>query len=367
MKIAMLIGALSKGGAERVLVNLADYLVTEGHSVTMVTTYRREAEYTLNPKVKRIISDITPEETTGNRVINFKRRFCKLRNIWKSEKPDVVLSFIGKNNMMNILTTAFLPTAAVVAVRGEPNEEYYNTWMRVMAKTLFAFADGVVLQTKASTEFFGNRVKRKVIILRNPINPAFFRPRYEGEREKKIVAVGRLDENKNHALLIRAFADLAKENPEYSLVIYGEGESRPKLEELIGKLGMQERIFLPGSVDNVVDAIYKTRVFVLPSNTEGMPNTLIEAMILGLTVIATDCPCGGPADIIEHGVNGLLTPVGNINEMKENLQFEINNLQQADDMGKKASKLGVIFSPEQVYGDWEKYLISRTKEHGATS
>lgn len=363
MKIAMLIGALSKGGAERVLVNLADYLVTEGHSVTMVTTYQKEVEYSLNPKVKRIISDITQEETTNNRLENFHRRFRKLRNIWKTEKPDIVLSFIGKNNMMNILTTAFLPTAAVVAVRGEPNEEYYNKGLRIMAKTLFAFSDGVVLQTKASAEFFGKRIRRKVSILRNPINPAFFKPRYEGERENTIVAVGRLDANKNQELLIRAFAELAKTNIDYSLVIYGEGENRKKLEQLIVQLDMEDRILLPGNVENVVEAIYKTRVFVLPSNTEGMPNTLIEAMILGLTVIATDCPCGGPAELIEHGVNGLLTPVGDIDKMRENLQFVINNLQKANSMGQEATKIGVIYSPEQVYLDWEKYLISKGKTH----
>lgn len=356
--IAMLIGALTKGGSERVLVNLADDLAEKGYSVTMVTQYQKENEYPLNPKVNRIISDITQEETTKSRVVNFKRRFCKLRRIWKSEKPDVILSFIGKNNMMAILTSVGLKIPVAVSVRGEPTEEYYNGLLRFLARHLFARACGVILQTRQCFSFFPEKVRRKAVILHNPIHPSFFRERYEGEREKTIVAVGRVDENKNHRMLIRAFAQIADEFPEYRLIIYGDGESRGSLISLAGELGLEDRILLPGSIDHVADAIYKATAFVLCSNTEGVPNTLIEAMLMGLTVIATDCPCGGPADLIQTGYNGILTPVGDENEMKENLQYILNNLQKANEMGMNATKTADIFKPEKVYGAWEEFLMS---------
>ena len=118
LHVAMLIGALTKGGAERVMVNLANYLVENEYQVTMVTQYQKEDEYPLNPDVKRVLSDITPKECSRSRIINFKRRFCKLRNIWKQEKPDVILSFIGKNNLMTILTSRFLKIPVAVSVRG---------------------------------------------------------------------------------------------------------------------------------------------------------------------------------------------------------------------------------------------------------
>lgn len=354
--VAMLIGALTRGGTERVLVNLAEYLIQNGYLVTVVTQYQKEGEYSLNPAVKRILSDITDEETSSSRIVNFKRRFFKLRNIWKQERPDVILSFIGKNNMMAILTSRFLKIPVAVSVRGEPAMEYYNSWMRFMARHLFKLADGVILQTRQCYDFFPEAVRKKAVILRNPVSVSFFRERYEGEREKELVAVGRVDANKNHEMLIRAFADVADQFPEYRLTIYGEGELKGKLTELVSKLGMQRKIFLPGAISNVQDAIYKARIFILPSNTEGVPNTLIEAMILGLTVIATDCPCGGPADLIEHGVNGLLTPVGNVEKMKENLHKTLNDLQKADLMGKNAAKTGDIYQPEKVYKEWENYL-----------
>ncbi len=366
MHIAMLAGSLTKGGTERVMVNLAEHFVEKGYRVTIVTQYRRENEYPLNEKVKRILSDITEEETTGNRVMNFKRRFMKLRGIWKKERPDIILSFIGKNNMMAILTSRFLHIPVAVSVRADPKEEYYNGWMRFGARRLFKHAEGVILQTRRCFEFFPKKVREKAVILLNPVHESFFRERYEGEREKVIVAVGRVDENKNHEMLIRAFAGLAEENPDYKLVIYGEGDCRKKLIKLADELGCGERILLPGSIDHVAEAIYKTRVFVLSSNTEGVPNTLIEAMLMGLTVIATDCPCGGPADLIEDGVNGFLTPVGDVKKMKEKMQYLINNLQTADEMGIEATKTAALYSAEKVYGEWEKFLLSLCKNSDNT-
>ncbi len=358
MHVAMLIGALTKGGSERVMVNLTDYLIKNGHQVTVVTQYQKENEYSLNKSAKRIISDITAEETGRSRVVNFYRRFMKLRKIWKKEKPDVILSFIGKNNMMAILTSRFLPVSVAVAVRGAPEAEYYTGWMRKAAKYLFRYADVVILQTEASRNFFPEAVCKKVAVLKNPMNPVFFRPRFQGEREKTIVAVGRVDENKNHQMLIEAFAGMADEFPDYNVIIYGEGELRETLQKEVEKIGLEERIFLPGSTDAVADKIYKSRVFVLSSDTEGVPNTLIEAMLMGLTVVATDCPCGGPAELIEHQKNGCLIPVRDVSKMKDNLHFLLKNLQKADFMGEEATKLQVEYNPETIGKDWENLFNS---------
>ncbi|MBD5473524.1 MAG: glycosyltransferase family 4 protein [Lachnospiraceae bacterium] len=361
MHIAMLIGALCKGGAEHVLVNLADYLVKRGHQVTVVTQYQKENEYSLNPNAKRVISDISENEISNNRVTNFLRRFCKLRRIWRQEKPDVILSFIGKNNIMAIATSMWLPVSTVVSVRGEPREEYYNKGLRFIAKILFHFADGVILQTERCRSFFPAGIRKKAVILKNPVQSSFFMEPYIGQREKTITAVGRIDENKNHKMLIRAFSQIADEFPEYKLIIYGDGEKREELQQSVEKSGLENRVFLPGRIEDVAGTIYKTRVFVLSSNTEGMPNTLLEAMALGLTVVSTDCPCGGPAEIIEHGKNGLLTPVGDENLMKENLQFLLKNLQKADEMGNNARITSEIYKPEAVLSEWEKYLILQKK------
>lgn len=357
MRIAMLISALSRGGAEHVQVNLADYLIKQGHQVIMVTQYQKENEYPLNPAAKRIVSDINETEATNSRIINFARRFRKLRRIWKSEKPDVILSFIGKNNIMAIITSLCLPVSTAVSVRGEPREEYYSNGLRLIAKGLFHFADGIILQTEKCRSFFPSGVQKKAVILKNPVHSSFFREPYTGPRDKTIVAVGRIDENKNHRMLIQAFAQIADEFPDYKLIIYGDGDKKEELQDVVKKLDLADRIVFGGRIENVADAIYKTRVFVLSSDTEGMPNTLLEAMALGLTVVSTDCPCGGPAEIIEHGKNGILVPVRDEKAMKENLQFLLNHLQEADEMGKNARITSEIYKPERVLPEWEEYLI----------
>ena len=357
MHIACMISSLIKGGSERVMCNLADYFVQQGHQVTLVTQYRREDEYPLNPKVKRILSQITPEEMGSSRISNFIRRFQKLRNIWKTEKPDAILVFIGKNNFMALLTAWGLHIPVVVSVRADPNQEYPNRWMRFMARHLFKKAAGVILQTRECMEFFPKAVRQKSVILHNPVNEVFFENPYEGDREHTIVTVGRIDENKNQALLLRAFARIAADYPDYQILLYGKGDQEENLKQLADNLGIADRVTFAGNVSDVAGKIKKAGVFVLTSNTEGMPNALIEAMVLGLPVIATDCPCGGPRDLIEDGVNGILTPVGDVNKMKENLQHILNDLQNALHMGQTARESTAIYREKIVYREWMEYLL----------
>ena len=239
-KVAFYIGSLHKGGAERVFVNLAEYFLNQDYQVLMVTQYLKEDEYELLPGIDRVISDITPQETTDSRIVNFWRRLLKLHRIWKQEKPDLVLSCAGKNNFMTIVSTMFTKTKPVVSVVGEAKEEYPGKLMLMLANLLFPYAAGVVLQTERSRSFFSKRVGKTAVILPNSLNPLFIRPAFQGEREKRIVSVGRIDANKNHEMMIRAFAKLAAKYPENTLIIYGEGELRSHLEKLIDSLELSD-------------------------------------------------------------------------------------------------------------------------------
>lgn len=172
-KIMFYISSLAKAGAQRVILNLTESLIEKGYQVTIVTTSQVENEYELPKGASRIISDIQGEEITANRIKNLKNRFCKLRNIWKKEKPDVIVSFIGKNNFMAILTAWGLKIPVAVSVRGEPMEEYYNGLLRFLAKYLFRKADGIILQTEDSKSFFPKKTTKKAVVLPNPLNPEF--------------------------------------------------------------------------------------------------------------------------------------------------------------------------------------------------
>lgn len=355
-RIALFISSLQKGGSERVMVNLAEHFHKNRYEVILVTQYKQEIEYDISPEIRRVYSEPDEHELQGSRIHNFCVRFAKLRSIWKAYKPDLILAFLGKNNLMAIATSMFLPAKVAVSVRGEPTMEYEGKLMHFLAKAMFGLADGVILQTEMAKQFFPPWVQKKAKILPNPINLNFLNKRYMGTREDKIVAVGRLDENKNHAMLIHAFVRIVSEYPKMKLVIYGEGDSREQLESLVVEKGLEDKIELPGSITDVAGHIAAARIFALTSNTEGVPNSLMEAMALGIPVISTDCPCGGPATLIENDVNGILIPVGDAYALADAFRKILSNQEYADKLSENAYKITKKMNPNTVNSEWEKYL-----------
>lgn len=355
-KIAFYIGSLCKGGAERVFVNLAGYFRKEGYRVVMVTQYQKEDEYTLPDGVERILSDIGGEKVSASRVINFCRRLNKLHAIWKEQEADLVLSCIGKNNFMAVATTVGTKTRPVVSVVGEAREEYPSRGMRMLADFLFSHAAGIVLQTERSRSFFCKKVGAKAVILPNSLNPDFIRPRFGGEREKKIVSVGRMDANKNHEMQLCAFAALQDKYPDYELVIYGDGELRTSIEEKAEELGIADRVFLPGVVPDVAAHIERASLFLLTSYSEGVSNALIEALALGLPVIATDVPSGGTEELMTDGENGLVIEVGDVEALTAAMDRLLGDKDYAERLGREAAKIQERLSPERVNPLWKAYF-----------
>lgn len=356
--IAFYIGSLHKGGAERVFVNLAEFFLKEGYRVTMVTQYRYpdEEEYALPREIKRVLSDLTPEELNNSRILNFIRRVRKLHRIWKREAPDLVLSCIGKNNFMTVVTTMFTKTRPVVSVVGEAREEYPGGRMRRLANLLFPHAAGIVLQTERSRYFFNKKIQDRAVILPNSLNPDFIKPRYEGERDKRIVAVGRLDANKNHEMMIRAFASLRDRYREYTLTIYGEGELRAFLEALAKELGVSERVTLAGVIPDVAAQIGRAALFLLTSYSEGVSNALIEALALGLPVIATDVPSGGTVELMADGESGLIIPAGDQRALEAAMDKLLGDPSYAERLGREAAKIQERLAPERVNCMWKEYF-----------
>lgn len=352
--IAFFISTLGKGGAERVMANLIRYFGNKGYQITVVTQYSVADEYNIGD-VKRIYSEISAEEESSSRIINFVRRYRKLRGIWKQEKPDVILSFIGLNNIMTLLTTRGLNIPVAVAVRGMPEEEYAGAKLRFFTQLTFKKANAVILQTEESATFWKKKINS--VVLKNPVSDELLsRPPYEGIREKRIVTAGRLDDNKNHSMLIRAFAKAHETHPEYKLTIYGNGEDKDILLALIDELKLEDAVELPGSVDNIWDQMERAEIFVLTSKTEGMPNALLEAMMLGLACISTDCPCGGPKQLIRNGENGILVNVDDENALTDNLLRLMDTSELIRKLGNNAARIREEYEPAATYGQWEKVL-----------
>ena len=215
---------------------------------------------------------------------------------------------------------------------------------------------GIVLQTPDARESFPKWMHKKTIILDNPLNPDFIGEYYDGEREDVIVTVGRIDRNKNQKLLIDAFMKIAEEFPKMKLIIYGDGEDRETLIKYVEKNSYQDRICLPGAVNDVKDRIKKAKVFALSSNTEGMPNALMEALALGVPCVSTDCPCGGPRMLMKGKENGILVPVGDGVKMAEAIRSILSDDELWNRYSQNAYKITKVLNPEIVNEKWEEYL-----------
>ncbi len=357
-KIAFYIGSLSMGGAERVIVNLAAYFHSCGYKVTIVTKEQDSDEYPVPEGVTRILADIVGDEISSNRLLNLYRRIAKLRNIWKQLKPDYIVSFIKKNNFMAIASAVGLHIPVIVSVRSNPAREYPDKVTRLLVRVLFSQAAGVVLQTRQAKGFFPAAVQKKAVVLPNSLNEKFLQIGYDGERKKEIVWVGRMDSNKNPKMLLQAFVEVAEKYPDWTVKFIGEGYQREELEKFCEKRNLVKQVSFLGRVDDVPGVIQSAAVFVLTSKQEGMPNALIEAMVSGLAVVSTDCPCGGPAELIDTGVNGILIPVDDEKALTEALDKLLSDDEYRKRLSENAKKLIEKVHPDIVNRQWLSYIES---------
>lgn len=352
-KIMFYINVINGGGAGRVMANLSSQFVENGYEVVFVTSYTTEGEYLLNPKIKRI--SLENEKIKQSRVRRNLSRIKKLRNICKSEKPDILISFMAEPNFRAIIATLGLPVKTVISVRNDPNREYCGKIFGFVGKYILPLADGCVFQTEEAKEWFPEKLQKKSTIILNPVKKSFYTVKRNPE-EGLIVTCGRLQTQKNHKLLIDAIQDLVEVFPQIRLRIYGEGVMKEELVNYINEKNLSNIISLEGQSQNVPEVLSEADIFVLSSDYEGMPNALMEAMAVGIPSISTDCPCGGPKMLIKNGDNGILVPVNNKNDLAEAIKDVFRNKKKKEILGLKAKESALEFSEDIIFLKWEKYL-----------
>lgn len=353
-KILFYINILELGGAERVMTNLANRFSQGEYEVILVTSYAAEKSYETYSGVKRVV--LSGEQLSGRLKKNFYLTHS-LRKLIKREQPNVVISFMAEPNFRAILATMFLKNVkTIVSVRNDPAKEYSGKLLDHLAKMFFSFADGIVVQTKDVMEWLPSKLRNKAIVLRNQVADIFFETQGRDDRHG-IFTVGRLEKQKNHAMLIRAFEKIKDETDE-NLFILGEGSLRGELEQQIEALKLKDRVFLCGTVSNVNEKIANAALFVLPSDYEGLPNALMEAMAEGLLCVSTDCPCGGPRELIREGDNGFLIPVGDEDAMAQAIS-EIFRMEQSqrEHIRMAGKETANEFRGTRVFKKWEQFIL----------
>ena len=354
-KILLYIDSLYLGGAQRVMSNLANYFVKESYDVVLVNEVKPDINkktYNISKEVKRIYLE---ENSIRNFFYRQLKRVCTLRSIIQTERPDVVLSFLGPTNVRMLVATIGLNVKKIVSVRNDPYKEYGQGLKKFFVRELFKLADGCVFQTSEAASYFTNYVQKSSKVIYNPVNEVFYKTQRKNIKNE-IVAIGRLQDQKNPMLLIEAFGNIAKKYPDWTLCFCGEGELQLALEERCKILGISSQVLFEGQISNVNEKLSSSAIYALSSDYEGMPNALMEAMAVGVPCISTDCPCGGPRELIKNGKNGVLVPVGEVSKMVEALEALITNQYYRESLGEAAKLRALNFKFDKILKEWKDYL-----------
>lgn len=342
MRITFLLASLGSGGAERVVSLLANKMVERGHQVEIICLKFNDVYYQTDSRVKVTLA----MQQTKNR---FTELFW-LRKYLKKQNPDVVIPFTEGVYCFTILSLLGTGIPIIASERLDPAA--MSTTRKVLKRLLLPFADWLVVQTQSIKDYFPKSIQKKTSIIYNPVNeeslsPAL--PSREG-RLNRIISVGRLYPQKNQAMMIRAFAKLAAEFPDWQLVIYGEGPLRESLELIVDSLELQDRVLLPGRTEHVIEELRKSKIFCMSSDYEGMSNAMIEAICVGLPIISTNV--SGTEELIRDGENGFIVEIGGEERFTNCISQLISSPSLQDNMSVKNIQLAKIFNIDHIVDEW---------------
>ena len=354
MNILFVYSSLTKGGAERVIASLANSFAGE-NEVSIATLDNFDSEYDLQETVKHVKLDIARKSTSiADKFRNISMQKRILHDIIREISPDVIVAFDPK--------IAYLCRRAskgsVPVIGSERSNPYYarkgilsNYFVRKSGKL-----DGFIFQTNGAKTYYPTKIQKKSIVIPNGVfSPLTVEPEEYQNRKKVICGVGRLVSVKRFDVLLHAFGKIAEKMPDYEVRLYGIGDCQPELENICRENGIADRVHFMGLTDDVSRVLCYSRIYVLSSESEGMPNGLIEAMACGCACIASDCDFG-PAELITPGQDGMLFPVGDVDRLADCILQLATDDGLAEKISGQALKVNQTLSLEQIAGRYYRYI-----------
>ena len=349
MKIVFVTANLGSGGAERVISLLANEFDRHGYEVEIIFLKKRLVFYPIQPNIHIVVAD---EESHSTKML---KKMWWLRRYVAKTKPDVVIPFRVSVYTATLFSLLGMCVPIISSERIDPHIP--DPIWDFLRRLLLPFTTHLVVQTSYIKSYYPKFIQKKTSVILNPVNEAVF-DIIEGQVSKvsRIISVARLDPQKNQQMMIQAFAKIADKFPDWKLVIYGEGSLRTELESLISNLKLHGRVLLPGRTDHVIDELRKSKVFCFSSNYEGLSNSMIEALCVGLPIVTTHV--SGTEDIVVDGENGFVVPVNDEQAMTNALERLLSHEQLLDEMGKRNGQKAMMFSMNTIYSQWEKIIKS---------
>ena len=339
MKIVFVVPDMAGGGTERVISLLANEYVRRGIDTAILSFAGSQQAYSLDERVETVSAGAP---SGGSLKVRFARLLF-MRRYFKTNRNCYIFSFSTIGTGFIVLSTIFMKRRMLVSERTDPRSCDHKPYRDFF----YGFCDALVCQTKDAVSCFPKKLQKRARVIANPVDAAL-PERFIGERRKSIATAGRLEPVKNHRMLIEAFSIFAKDHPDYTLDIYGQGSLEEELKRYTVELGIQKKVVFHGFCRNVKEIIRDSSMFILSSNYEGVSNSMIEALAMGVPVIATDCPIGGSRTYIHDGENGLLVPVGNADRMAEAMSKLSENSELSEKFSKKSINIRKECSVEKI-------------------
>lgn len=347
-KIAFIISSLNAGGAERVVSLLANEF-SKNKKVFVITLNKDEPFYKLDSNVSLIQLGVL--NNSNNLILAFLSNFIliqKIYQIFKINKISHVIGFMTTSNILAIICGKLLTNIKVsISERRNPLTHNFGIWGKARS-FLYKYADCLIVQTDFIKDYYSKIMPlSKIKIIKNPIilNKQSFT-----KKEKIVLCVGRLNNNKNQTQLIKYFSKI--DFKDWKLVFCGDGPNKLKMQELIEKLNLKESVFLEGNVKNVQNYYKKASVFAFTSKSEGFPNAILEAMSFGCACISSNCVTG-TNKLITNEYNGYLIEQDSHNQYV----FALEKLMFNSDLRRKfvenSNNLIKEYSVSKITKEWE--------------
>lgn len=363
------------GGAERVIIDKANYLCERGHEVMLVSYEqgKHQLPYQLHPSVAYKDLDCRFFTLSNYSIalrlylfFRLKRQLkCSLRNVIVDYSPnvvvlasdwqfliDVVLDAAGKIPVIAEFHNAYdFITKKIGNKDNGIKDKITALYYRHFLKHFRRCAHLVVLTENDANHW--RRHSDHVSVIPNPVT---FYPEVIDDVQKesgRIICVGRLNGQKRIDRLVTAFSLIADEYPSWHVDVFGEGDLKSSLQKQIIDCHLEKRFVLNDPTSAIFDEYKKSQFLVLSSEYEGRPLVLIEAMACGVPCVSFDCP-SGPKEIIDDGETGLLAENGNVNDLAKKMEWMITHDRDREEMGKRARRAALVYKPSIIMKEWEK-------------
>lgn len=351
-KLLFLCHGIGNGGAERVISTLANAFCAKGYEVCLVVTNPPKNDYFINSNIK-LVSIVSFSKNILFRTIY---RIYKLRRLFVKFNPDCIISFSATPNMQATAAGLFFRKKIIVSERTNPACYPESKFGRFLRLFLYFFATKIVFQTPQALNYFPNYLRKKGVIIFNPVREDIPQP-YEGVRECKIVGIGSLSKQKNWDVALHACKKFFALFPNYSFDIYGIGPEYTHLKNLIDASEiLKNRVTLKGFAYEAVENLCYAKMYVSSSNYEGISNAMLEALAVGTPVVCSDCPVGGARLFVESGKNGFLFPVGDSDQMFDKMKILAENPVICEEFSKNSIQIREKLALSKIVNEWQ-FLI----------